>query len=108
VAQSFVSVLSGATTSTPFTLYPANHPVAVQCSSASTGEVRISFAQTSGTGPFAILSRMDGSGFPYSVVSGGAERIGIVTQPPTPWGRIELAVAAIDTRSFTLSPLNRL
>lgn len=96
----YLTVESGFAVSSAFTLTTPGRGLAIFCASHAAGEVRVAFAQESGTGPFLPLYRADGSGLVHAVHS-GAGGWGLVT-PPTPFGRIELPAAVTAPWSFAV------
>jgi hypothetical protein len=103
--RTFVSVASGASTSSAFTLNHADRGFSVFVASlAASSAVYVQFAQSSGTPPWHDLARPDGSGGLFAVCSGSAPSVGYVATPPTPWGRLKLAVATSEPTSACIVP----
>jgi hypothetical protein len=99
----FLTVLSGQTVSSAFTLPRADAPMVVFASSNGTAAaLTIQFAQSSGTAPFVPLVKLDGSGGTLTVFSGTGPAVGVILHPATPWGRISLSTATTDTISYAI------
>ena len=102
----YVSAGSGQTATSPFTL-PGRGPFAVSVASlGAPGPVGLEFTENSGSAPWRILTREDGTGQPFTVHSGEGQAIGVVPRAPTPWGRLICASAGA-VSSYTILPIVR-
>jgi hypothetical protein len=100
-----VTLNSGQTVSSAFTLPRGERAFAIECPSNGTAcGVQVAFSSTSGTPPFNVLQRDDGSGA-LAVHSGGGNAVGIVFTPPFPWGRIVLSAAPSAVMSYQITEL---
>ena len=99
-----VSIASGFSVSSAFTLSRAERTIVVLAASHAPADLRVEYALTSGTAPFERLYRMDGSGIQVSVVSGNGGW-GVIRYSPTPFGRVVQTAATVDTRTCTILEL---
>lgn len=97
----FVTVASGFSTSSAFFLSKPSRFVALHCASAAAATVTVEFSARSGTAPFAVLKRPDGSGGAFLATTSAEGWV--VLASPTPFGRVTQSPAATDTRTFTLT-----
>src|SRR6266849_5832416 len=101
-----VTVNSGQTVSSAFTLPRGERAFAIECPSNGVAcSVQVAFTSTSGTAPFNVLQRDDSSGVALSVHSGGGNAVGVVRTPVSPWGRIVLSAAPSAVMSYQLTEL---
>ncbi len=99
----YVIVNTGGVTSGAFALTHPQFPLVVQVPSLTASEVRPQFSAVSGSG-FSDLMRYDGSGVAFVVHSGAGPAIGVLTRPPSPWGRVSVITSQTAVRTFTLFP----
>ena len=75
------------------------------CTSLTSTELRIEFAQTT-TGPFYELKRRDGTGFPHAVFSGAVGNFWVTVEfPPTSIFRLSAVQSQAAVNTFTIAPL---
>jgi hypothetical protein len=104
MAVQFVTLPSGTTASSAFVLDRASERLGVQVASLAQNAFSIEFATTT-AGPFAPLTRDDGSGLTFLVAStatgawGSARALSVV-------GRIRAASAPSATTSIAIFPLS--
>ena len=96
----FTAILSGGTTSAPFTIDRPAPALAILVPSWTASDLRIEYGATSG-GNFGVLTRGDGSGVPWSAYSGAGPATAIVPVA-TSFARLTSQAAQADTRSFVI------
>jgi hypothetical protein len=107
VGPYYAAVLSGQTVSSAVALARSYRPLVVHCASNGTAtSVLLNFSQLSGSPPWSVLNRADGTALPHAIASGTGAAWGVVQYPPTPYLRISLGAATTDVVTFTLIELS--
>lgn len=96
----FPVINSGTSASSAFYIRRAAAFFTLHAASAAASDVRLAFSSTSGTGPWAPLCRDDGTGAPFSAVSGSQGWA--VFRAPSPFFRVEQTANTTDTRTFVV------
>src|SRR5438046_4137362 len=97
-----ITVASGFSVSSAFTLDRLDRSFTVQVPSMAAVSVQAQFTTVSGTTPWGTLFRYDGSGLPFTVYSATGPGFGYVRYAPTAWARLNLAANVTDTVTFTV------
>ena len=108
VPTTYVTVVSGSSVSSQFSLSRADHALAVEVPSGVAGGAGLQFTTSSGGTTWLTLSRLDGSGLAWAACSGAAGGcVAAVVFAPSPWGRVSLSAATTTVLSFAIYELTR-
>jgi hypothetical protein len=101
----FVTIATSQLVSSAFYLDRSYRGAAIHVPSYGTAaRVVAQFSTTSGTGPWATLTRPEGSGLEWTIFSGtGSPAVGVVPFPPSPFARIALSSCQTDAVTFTVT-----
>src|SRR2546427_12606893 len=108
MAITYLTVVSGSSVSSQFSLTRADHAVAIEVPSGTSGSTGLQFTTSSGGSTWLTLSRLDGSGLAWSACSGAAGGcVATLVFAPSPWGRIQLSTPSTTVLSFSVHELTR-
>src|SRR5437870_4749198 len=94
MAITYLTVASGSSVSSQFSLARADHAVALEVPSGTSGSTGLQFTTSSGGTTWLTLSRLDGSGLAWSACSGASSGcVAAVLFAPSPWARVSLSAA---------------
>lgn len=105
MSEIYLTVANGQSVSSMAVLPRTDRPFVVYASSVGAQALTVQFAPSSG-GAFATLCRDDGSGFPWTVVSGSAGW-SMPILPVTPFLRLATAAVVAATTSYMIVQVNR-